>query len=127
VAASPQLAPAKWKLANAYLREQKPDEALALLRPLEASFQSQYEVVAGLGFGLYLKGDCAAAIPYLESARKLRPPDTLLLNATGDCHRLLGNAEQAREAFQRSLELDPNQPDIKGHLESLPAAPRGKP
>ena len=126
VAASPQLAPAKWKLANAYLREQKPDEALALLRPLEASFQSQYEVVAGLGFGLYLKGDCAAAVPYLESARKLRPPDTLLLNATGDCHRLLGNAEQAREAFQRSLELDPNQPEIKGHLESLPAAPRGK-
>jgi hypothetical protein len=126
VAASPQLAPAKWKLANAYLREQKPDEALSLLRPLESSFQSQYEVVAGLGFALYLKGDCAAAVPYLESARKLRPPDTLLLNSAGDCHRLLGNAAAAREAFQRSLELDPNQPEIKGRLEELPAAERGK-
>jgi GWxTD domain-containing protein len=126
VAAAPQLAPAKWNLANAYLREQKPDEALALLRPLEAEFTSQYEVVAGLGFALYLKGDYGGAISYLERARKLRPPDTLLLNSAGDCHQQLGHTDEAREAFERSLELDPNQPDVKARLEALPASVRGK-
>jgi GWxTD domain-containing protein len=126
VAAAPQLAPAKWRLANAHLREQRPDDALALLRPLESSFESQYEVVAGLGFALYLKNDFGGAIPYLERARSLRPPDTLLLNAAGDCHQQLGRADLAREAYQRSLELDPNQPEIKGRLEALPAPERGK-
>jgi GWxTD domain-containing protein len=118
---NPRLPAANWRLANAYLREQRADEALALLRPLEAEYSSQYEVAAGLGFALYLKGDCAAAVPYLDRARTIRPPDAMLLNASGDCHQKLGNADAAREAFQRSLELDPEQPAVRERLEALGA------
>lgn len=117
-----QLAPARWKLANAYLREHRPDDALSLLRPLESAFPNQYEVVAGLGFALYIKGEFENAVSYLDRARQIRPPDTLLLNAAGDSHQQLGHAEQAKDAFQRSLQLDPNQPEIKQRLEALGGA-----
>jgi GWxTD domain-containing protein len=122
LANNPQLPAASWKLANAYLREQKPDDALALLRPLEDALSGQYEVVAGIGFALYLKSDFAGALPYLERARQIRPPDVMLLNAAGDCHDKLGNAEKAREAFQRSLELDPSQPVVEERLRALGGA-----
>jgi predicted negative regulator of RcsB-dependent stress response len=110
---------AKWKLANAYLREKRTDEALALLRPLEAGFPSQFEVVSGLGYALYIKGQCQEAVGYLDRARQIRPPDTLLLNTSGDCHQQLGHADQAREAFERSLELDAEQPEVKERLQQL--------
>ena len=56
VAENPQLPPARWKLANAYLREpQQPDRVLELLAPLEQAFPTQFEVVAGLGFAHYMK------------------------------------------------------------------------
>ncbi|MGH9336544.1 MAG: tetratricopeptide repeat protein, partial [Vicinamibacteria bacterium] len=125
---NPQLPAAKWKLANAYLREKRADDALALLKPLETDFGGQFEVVAGLGFALYLKSDFQSAVTYLDRARQIRPPDTLLLNTAGDCHQQLGQHDQAREAFERSLELDPDQPEVKERLSMLgAAAPKSKP
>jgi tetratricopeptide (TPR) repeat protein len=122
-ASGTNLPEAKWKLANAYLRDKRADDALALLRPLEANFANQFEVVSGLGFALYVKGQCQEAVSYLDRARQIRPPDTLLLNSSGDCHQQLGNADQAREAFSRSLELDPEQPVVKDRLEMLGESP----
>ncbi len=118
-ASGANLPEAKWKLANAYLREKRADDALSLLKPLEARFATQFEVVSGLGYALYVKGRCEDAVGYLDRARQIRPPDTLLLNSSGDCHQQLGHQEQAREAFARSLELDPEQPEVKERLEAL--------
>jgi GWxTD domain-containing protein len=110
---------AKWKLANAYLVEKRADDALQLLTPLEAGFPDQYEVISGIGYGRYLKGQCQEAVGYLDRARQIRPPDKLLLNTAGDCHQQLGDTEQAREAFQRSIELDAEQPEVKERLQAL--------
>jgi GWxTD domain-containing protein len=121
-----QFAPARWKLANAYLRERRADDALALLQPLESAFPSQYEVVAGVGFALYIKGDFEHAVTYLDRARQIRPPDVVLLNADGDSHQQLGHTEQARDAFQRSLQLDPKQPEIEERLTKLGGSSSGK-
>ena len=118
-ASGPNLPEAKWKLANAYLREKRADDALTLLRPLEAGFPNQFEVASGLGYALYLKGQCQDAVSYLDRARQIRPPDTLLLNTSGDCHQQLGHRDEAREAFSRSLELDPEQPEVKERIERL--------
>jgi tetratricopeptide (TPR) repeat protein len=123
----PNLPEARWKLANAYLVEKRPDEALALLRPLETAFSKQYEVVSGVGFALYLKEQCAEAVGYLDLARQIRPPDKLLLNTSGDCHQKLGNQAEARDAFSRSLELDPEQPEVRKRLEALGGAAASKP
>ncbi len=114
-----RLVPARWKLANAYLRQQRPDDALALLQPLEEAFGEQFEVIAGLGFTKYMKGDFSGAVSYLTRARGLSPPDAMLLNALADSHEQTGDPEAAREAYARSLELVPEQPAVKQRLASL--------
>lgn len=118
-----QLVPARWTLANAYLQQERADDALALLRPLEATFSEQYEVMAGLGFAFYLKGDHTHAVDYFSRARALAPPDTMLLNALGDGYQTLGRFDEAREAFERSLVLDSEQPNVEKRLESLAQEP----
>jgi tetratricopeptide (TPR) repeat protein len=42
-----------------------------------------------------------------------------VLNSVGDCYYQLGNWEEARVAWQRSLELSPKQEETKKKLESL--------
>jgi len=116
VSRNPLLPEARWMLGNAYLREQRPGEALALLTPLAKAFGNRYEVVAGLGFAFYLQEDYAKAVEHLERARELRPPDTVLLNALGDSFQRVGDLEAARKTFERSLELDPEQPPVKERL-----------
>ncbi len=118
-AGNPELPQARWKLAHAYLSRGHTSRALELLAPMEASFPSQYEVVAGMGLVYSRIGDDAKAVSYLERALALRPPDTALLNALGESHRKLGNREKAKELFKRSLDLDPNQAAVREILDQL--------
>ena len=62
-------------------------------------------------------GDFEEAARYLEQATTLRPPDSGLLNTLGDAYDRLGDDKLARQNFERSLELDPNQPEIQKRLE----------
>lgn len=119
VAENPELPPARWKLASAYLRESQPDRALELLAPLEQAFPTQFDVVAGLGFAHYAKKAYDKAADYLTRALQIRATDTVLLNALGDSHQRLGNNEAASEAFEQSLELDPAQEAVKNRLAAL--------
>ena len=117
---NPDLSSARWRLAGLYLGWREADRALELLLPLEETHPDQYEVVAGLGFAFYMKNDDASALDYLERANTLRPPGTSLLNALGDCYARRGHHKNAREAFQRSLELDPAQKAIQERLAKIP-------
>lgn len=119
---NPRLPNARWKLAQAYLRQERADDALALLSPLEQAFSGQYEVVSGLGFAYYIKEDFARAADYLDRARQIRPPEVILLNALGDSQMKLGQAAKAKESFERSLQIDPNQPRVRELLDSLTAS-----
>jgi GWxTD domain-containing protein len=121
-AANPQLTMAKWKLASALLFKREADEALSLLLPLEKEYANQVEVVEGLGFSYYIKEDFSRAAPFLEQAKALRPPDTSLLNALGDCYQRLSDPLKARENFERSLELNPQQDGVKARLKMLSGA-----
>ena len=116
-----RLVPARWMLANVHLRENRPDDALALLEPLEEPFPNQFEVVAGLGLAHYLKGGYKTAASYLSRARDIRPPEATLWNALGDSYEHLGDRDKAREAFESSLQLDSEQPTVRERLASLNA------
>ena len=116
-----RLVPARWMLANVHLKENHPDDALALLEPLEEPFPDQFEVVAGLGLAYYLKGDYETAVGYLSRARDIRPPDAMLWNALGDIYARLGDRDKAREAFESSIQLDKEQPTVRERLASLTA------
>jgi tetratricopeptide (TPR) repeat protein len=115
---NPNLPMAKWQLAAALLETREPAWAKKLLSSLEADYPQQFEVIAGLGFANYQTGNFEDAIRYLEQAMTLRPPETGLLNTLGDAYDHLGNDERARQSFERSLALDPAQPDIQKRLES---------
>ena len=116
---NPELPQARWRLAGIYIGLRKPDRALELLQPLEDRFPNQYEVVAGLGFAHYFKKDFARAVDYLERAGTIRPPGTSLLNTLGECHQGLGNQARAKQVYEQSLELNPNQDEIKEKLASI--------
>jgi GWxTD domain-containing protein len=118
-AENPELPQTRWKLAHAYLSRGHTSRALELLAPLESSFPSQYEVVAGLGLIYSRTSEDRKAVLYLERALALRPPDTAVLNALGESHRRLGNREKTKEFFRRSLELNPEQPAVRAALSQL--------
>ena len=109
----------RWKLASVLLYTAQGAEALELLEPLEAGYPDQAEVVEGLGFAYYLVKDYENALPRLEYAMALRPPDISVLNATGDCYQQLGRADKAREMFELSLSVNPNQEGVRIRLLEL--------
>jgi GWxTD domain-containing protein len=118
-AKNPGLVEANWKLATALVYLRRPDEALSHLLPLKESHPNEPEVVEALGLAYYMKQDFNQAVAYLERSLTLRAPDHSLLNALGDAYQKLGQVENARKAFERSLELNPQQEAVKQRLTSL--------
>jgi tetratricopeptide (TPR) repeat protein len=116
---NPALPMARWRLATLVLYSRKADRALELLLPLEKDFPNEYEVVEGIGFSYYIQSDYDRARDYFERSATIRAPDTTILNALGDCHERLGNPERAKELYQRSLELNPEQGGVRARLAGL--------
>ena len=54
-----------------------------------------------------------------SKAAAVRQPDTRHLNVIADCYHRLGDAQKAREALKRSLEIDPEQVEVRQKLETL--------
>ena len=124
---NPDLPMARWRLASMVLFSRDADGALELLLPLVDAHPNEYEVVEGIGFAWYIKQDYAQAKDYLERSAGIRAPDTSLLNAVGDCYERLGDNAKAREYYERSLELNPQQGGVKVRLEGLDSAGSGSP
>jgi GWxTD domain-containing protein len=116
---SPRAEMVRWKLASVLLYTGQGAEALELLAPLEPTYPEQPEVVEGLGFAYYLQGNCEMALPRLELAMALRPPEASLLNAAGDCFEQVGRPEKAREMFELSLSVNPGQEAVRARLATL--------
>ena len=117
--ADPEVPEAQWKLAASHLRSGKVESALRLLLPLQFEHADRYEVVVGLGLSFYLKGNLTAAVAHLARAVSLRPPQPGILNTLGDAYVRLGDRVRAREVFERSVAIDPEQPDIQQRLARL--------
>lgn len=61
--------------------------------------------------------DCVVA---LRRAADLEPRNPVIWNFLGSMHAGMGQVDRARDAFERSLEINPNQPRTRSALESLP-------
>lgn len=59
----------------------------------------------------------------LERATTLDPSDHIAWNLLGSVNAALNQTEEARKAFAKSLEIDPNQPRTEEALRKLDAAP----
>jgi Flp pilus assembly protein TadD len=49
----------------------------------------------------------------------MEPENTEALNALGKLHKMRGRAKPAREAWEKSLEINEDQPEIASELEDL--------
>ncbi len=72
-----------------------------------------------LGESSQALGETAAAVEFYKTYLTRFGTNVSVLNALGDCHLALGETAEAAAAFQKSVEIEPNQPKIKAALAAL--------
>lgn len=81
--------------------------------------QEKYEFFAILGQSCQALGQLAEAISYYKDYLSHYGTNLLILNSIGTCYYQLGNREEALIAWEKSLELNPNQEKLKKLIESI--------
>jgi tetratricopeptide (TPR) repeat protein len=100
-------------LAQALLSLGEASRIPPLLEPFLAAKAPKYEifVLAGQTYGKL--GEYEKAIALLDQAVTRFGINTMLLNEIGDDYARLGQVREALAAYDKSLQLDPKQPDIQ--------------
>jgi tetratricopeptide (TPR) repeat protein len=91
----------KFELAMAWLDAQRPDLAIPLLKDVVEAKPADLAANYQLGAALARQGDCAAAIPFLESAT----PGTQSLYVLANCYKKVNRDEDARVALAKIRQL----------------------
>jgi tetratricopeptide (TPR) repeat protein len=111
---------------TAYLMAQlgrDPRRAEALARQaLQGEPQSPFYLDT-LGWILLLQGRLDEAAELLERAHRQRPEDGEILLHLGELYLARGDRAAAREAWQKALATQPENPDLRERLESLDRLP----
>lgn len=95
-------------------------ESLADYENSGGYFEDTHDNHAAFAKLLYRAGRLPEAILAGGRAAKLDPRDTKNLNFVGSMYMQSGNADGARQAYEKSLEADPNQPGVAEALKQLP-------
>jgi type IV pilus assembly protein PilF len=107
------------KLGVVKMRAADRDEALALLRRAVERDPRNAEALLYLAGALAATGRPAEAVPYFERALSSGPRTTMALNGLGLTRLELGDRAGAAAAFQESLRLDRDQPDVARTLQDI--------
>jgi tetratricopeptide (TPR) repeat protein len=105
--------------SNFLIKVKKPARALELEEGLkgEEKFLFDYYFIKGrahLGLGQYDQ-----AIVSLLAGNAIYDSDTNLLNTLGFCFYKVGKKDEAKKAFEASLRLNPEQPEVRKLLEEV--------
>lgn len=92
---------------------------LELVEPLSETEELQFEYHLLKGKALMGMGRFAEAIESLQSGNQIYNSDIGLLNSLGICYYRTGQVDQALDALNSSLRLDPDQPETKKLVEKL--------
>lgn len=107
-------------LAQAYLELNEFNKIEQVLLPfLNQPELPKYEVFFILGRAYQNTGNFLKAIEVFAKAISHYGLNIHLLNAVGECHFKLGELSEAQAAWKKSLEIYPNQPQVKKILEAL--------
>ena len=90
-----------------------------ILIPFVETKKESFELFFCLGKSSQEISEFKEAISYYQNALKLKGSITLILNAIGECHLQLGEIEQALMVFEKSLETDPSQENIRKKIKDL--------
>ena len=114
--------PAVSQYALDYCRILIEDKEYQRLKEVAGPFlqtEQQYDFLVYLGQASQALGELAEAISRYKEYLAHFGANISVLNSVGDCYYRLGNWEEARIAWQRSLEISPTQEELKKKLESL--------
>jgi tetratricopeptide (TPR) repeat protein len=112
-------------LADAYLRDGDPDEALSLLREgldRHPRFASAHLVAAR---AYRARGDGVAAEAALRRVLEFDPGNAVALRIKGEMAEAMHDIEAALEAFREAFRRNPGWEDLEGRIERLAAGLQG--
>ena len=120
----PDLAEARAPLARLHLEGGDAYAAIALLEPAHRENSESYDAVVVLGEAYQRVGQAARAVLFLEQAVRHRGAEPQVLNLLASCEAQLGNVRKAIGYLERSLELLPDQDDVRERLRQLGSGSR---
>jgi GWxTD domain-containing protein len=106
-------------LAQVYLVLKDYEKARVVLFPFQDSSRPDYDVLVTLSRTYQALGEFDQALAVMNKAILHYGVNTNLLNSLGDSYAGLGDFKQALEAWTKSLEMDPEQKEIRDRVESL--------
>jgi tetratricopeptide (TPR) repeat protein len=107
-------------LAKLYMLMEEYTKIEALLLPLfDKPDTPLYEAFFVLGRAYQALGELSKAIELFNSAIDHYGINTNLLNSVGECYFQIGEIEEALAAWEKSLEINPDQPELKKSLEAI--------
>jgi GWxTD domain-containing protein len=116
----PESEDAATNLARVYLALQNPSAVVKTLAPFTTPEKTaKYDTCLLAAEALKRTGEFKRAIELLDKAVAHYGVNAVLLNSTGECYAGLGKNKEALMAFEKSLELSPDQPDVRKKVETL--------
>jgi len=99
-------------------------EVPAVLKPfLDAAGTPRYEVYVLAGQALLNTGDAAGALDIFNRAVSHFGVNAALLNVLGECYIRLGRPKDARTVWERSIQINPSQPEVRKKLDAIKDQP----
>jgi GWxTD domain-containing protein len=94
-------------------------KAKEVLGPLAAGGQGSAEVLAALGKARHALSEFAEAAALYREYLERFGANIEIMNLLGTCYFKMGNREEALKAWEKSLEISPDQPQIRKLVEDL--------
>lgn len=101
-----------------YQRTGRLDRALSLLTKALTVRSEDFDLRLLRGRCLLERQECPAALADFKAAARIQPASALAQSSLGVSYLCLGDRAEAAAAFRKSLELDPEQPQVRDYLRS---------
>jgi tetratricopeptide (TPR) repeat protein len=106
-------------LAQAYLVLKEYEKVKTVLLPFEDSPKASYDVLFSLGQVHLALGEFDRAVSVINKAISHHGVNTNLLNSLGESYYKLGDLKAALTAWSKSLEINPDQKEIRDKVDAL--------
>ena len=106
-------------LAQAYFALKSYIQTKQILLPFSGSEKTPYQVYLILGKSQQALGEYNEAISTYHRAISHYGINIILLNSLGDCFYGLGIGDEALTAWEKSLEINPDQPEIQKKIKEI--------
>ena len=107
-------------LSRVYLARGAASSAARTLTPfIDPGRTAKYETYVLAAQALRRAGELDGAVTALEQAIDHYGVNAVLMNLTGECLVELGKVPEALAAFEKSLQLSPDQPSVRAKIEEL--------